>query len=126
MIYQGIIFLPSGKSCGAVRMSQNSLIEQGHNLMYCCPQLLEDGCDALDGVLRMHLSSAAGYYYHLLTHLQLCYHLGLQNLLSWGISPHQGEVFMFIDKYGVFFLYHILVCSYEQICKSVGLYRCEI
>ena len=71
--------------------------------MCCCPQLLEDGCDALDGVLRMHLSSAAGYYYHLLTHLQRCYHLGLENLLSWGISPHQGEVFLFIDKHGVFF-----------------------
>ncbi|XP_067056823.1 nonsense-mediated mRNA decay factor SMG5-like [Acropora muricata] len=53
-------------------------------------KLLEDGCDALDGVLRMHLSSAAGYYYHLLTHLQRCYHLGLENLLSWGISPHQA------------------------------------
>lgn len=53
-------------------------------------KLLEDGCDALDGVLRMHLSSAAGYYYHLLTHLQRCYHLGIENLLSWGISPHQA------------------------------------
>ena len=92
--------------------------------MCCCPQLLEDGCDALDGVLRMHLSSAAGYYYHLLTHLQRCYHLGLENLLSWGISPHQGEVFLFIHKQGVFLFFITSLYCYEQICNSVVLYMC--
>lgn len=94
--------------------------------MYCCPQLLEDGCDALDGVLRMHLSSAAGYYYHLLTHLQLCYHLGLESLLSWGFPPHQGEIFISIDKHDVFFLYHIFACRYEQICESGQAHRVKL
>ncbi|RMX45316.1 hypothetical protein pdam_00000834 [Pocillopora damicornis] len=46
----------------------------------------------LDGVLRTHLSSAAGYYYHLLTHLQWRYHLAVDGILSWGLlSRHQAE-----------------------------------
>lgn len=53
-------------------------------------KILETDSDCLDGVLRMHLSSAAGYYYHLLTHLQLCYHLRLENILSWGFPSHQA------------------------------------
>lgn len=53
-------------------------------------KILEDCCDSLDGALRTHLSSAAGYYYHLLTRLQLCYHLTLDGVLSWGFSSQQA------------------------------------
>ncbi len=50
---------------------------------------MEDDTQSLDGVLRTHLSSAAGYYYHLLTHLQLSYQLTVDAVLSWGFSSSQ-------------------------------------
>ena len=54
---------------------------------------MEADTQSLDGVLRSHLSSAAGYYYHLLTHLQLTYKLSVDGVLSWGFpSTQQGSV----------------------------------
>lgn len=53
---------------------------------------MEADTQSLDGVLRTHLSSAAGYYYHLLTHLQLSYKLTVDGVLSWGFpSTQQGN-----------------------------------
>lgn len=55
-------------------------------------KILEGDTLPLDGALRTHLSSAAGYYYHLLTHLQRRYHLAVDGVLSWGLpSRHQAE-----------------------------------
>ena len=60
-------------------------------------QILEEDSGGLDAVLRTHLSSAAGYYYHLLTHLQLFYHLTLDSALSWGFpSSQKGRVSIFV------------------------------
>ena len=60
-------------------------------------QILEEDSAGLDAVLRTHLSSAAGYYYHLLTHLQLFYHLTLDSALSWGFpSSQKGRVSIFV------------------------------
>ena len=60
-------------------------------------QILEQDSAGLDAVLRTHLSSAAGYYYHLLTHLQLFYHLTLDSALSWGFpSSQKGKVSIFV------------------------------
>ncbi|KAJ7339644.1 Protein smg5 [Desmophyllum pertusum] len=52
-------------------------------------KIMENDTESLDAVLRTHLSSAAGYYYHLLTHLQLCYQLTVDAVLSWGFPPNQ-------------------------------------
>ena len=60
-------------------------------------QILEEDSAGLDAVLRTHLSSAAGYYYHLLTHLQLFYHLTLDSALSWGFpSSQKSKVSIFV------------------------------